>query len=527
VNGRAPHVAKPRLLILIVAYHAERTIVDVLSRIPHELAEDYHVEVLVIDDSSDDRTFERGEEVRRAQTLPFKLHVLYNPVNQGYGGNQKIGFQFALDRRFDFVALVHGDGQYAPECLPQLVRPLADGVADAVFGSRMLETGGALRGGMPLYKLVGNKILTTAQNALLRTNLSEFHSGYRVYAVEALRQIPFRLNTNDFHFDTEIIVQLVLAKQRVLELPIPTYYGDEICRVNGMKYAWDVTAATLRGRIQEWSLLYDRKYDLEPQHGHGHYVPRLTYENPKTFVLDHVQPGSRVLDLGCAGGYVGAQLRERGCHVTGVDILPLAEGIELDAFYRHDLDDPELPVDVGDFDYVLLLDVVEHLRSPEEFMERLAAQMQLHPEQKLILSTGNVAFGLLRLMLLAGQFNYGKRGILDLTHTRLFTFATLRRLLEGAGFEPQLIRGMPAPFPLALGDGSRSGRALLRLNRSLIRLRKQLFSYQILVVAQPRPSLGYLLEQAHAETQVRVEALEAAEPEIPAAVPAARAGSRS
>ncbi len=122
--------------------------------------EEYEVEVLVLDDSSKDLTFEKSREAVRDGAIPFPLHVLFNPVNQGYGGNQKIGYHFAIERGFDFVALVHGDGQYAPECLPELVRPLRDGEADAVFGSRMLEKAAALRGGMPLYKYVGNKILT-------------------------------------------------------------------------------------------------------------------------------------------------------------------------------------------------------------------------------------------------------------------------------------------------------------------------------------------------------------------------------
>jgi len=498
--------AKPRLLIFVVAYNAERTIEDVLTRIPHRLAEEYHVEVLVIDDSSLDGTFERGEEMRSTEQLPFELHVLYNPVNQGYGGNQKIGFHFAIDRDFDFVALLHGDGQYAPECLPYLVGPLARGDADAVFGSRMLEPRSALGGGMPLYKFVGNRILTGAQNRLLRARLSEFHSGFRVYSVDALRRIPFKLNTDDFHFDTEIIIQLLLADLRILEVPIPTYYGDELCNVNGLKYAWNVTGASLRARAQDLSLLYDRKFDLSPEtDGNERYVPRLAFESPHTFALDVVEPGSSVLDLGCAGGHLGARLRELGCHVTGVDLYPLANGVTLDAFYQHDLDDQNLPVDASEFDYVLLLDVVEHLQSPEGFMERLADAIKLNPGTKLVLSTGNVAFALTRMLLLAGQFNYGKRGILDLTHTRLFTFATLRRLLEGAGFNLVDIRGIPAPFRLALGE-AHTGRLLSKVNRGLIRLRPQLFSYQIFVVAQPRPSLGYLLEQAEAESQTRVAA---------------------
>ena len=130
LTTRCRSVRKPRLLILIVAYNAEKTIGPVLSRVPHRLGDEYDVEVLVLDDSSQDRTFEQTRDAQRSGALPFPLHVLFNPVNQGYGGNQKIGYHFAIEQGFDFVALVHGDGQYAPECLPDLVRPLSEGRAD-------------------------------------------------------------------------------------------------------------------------------------------------------------------------------------------------------------------------------------------------------------------------------------------------------------------------------------------------------------------------------------------------------------
>jgi 2-polyprenyl-3-methyl-5-hydroxy-6-metoxy-1,4-benzoquinol methylase len=270
-----------------------------------------------------------------------------------------------------------------------------------------------------------------------------------------------------------------------------------------MKYAWNVTGATLRARIQQQlSLLYDRKFDVSPEPTNEHYVSRLDFESPHTFALDAVEPGSRVLDLGCAGGFLGAELRRRGCHVTGIDLFPLADGIELDEFHLHDLNEWPPPVDFARFDYVLMLDVIEHLASPERFLERLAEQMRLTPQMRLVLSTGNIGFVLTRLLLLAGQFNYGKRGILDLTHTRLFTYAALRRLLDGAGFDLVSARGAPAPFSLALGD-TKSGRALARVNHALVGVRKQLFSYQFFVVAQPRPSLAYLLEQARTESAAR------------------------
>src|ERR1700748_2778253 len=157
---------KPRVLVFIVAYNAERTIRDVVLRIPVELQNTYEIDILIIYDSSADATFEKGHAVSQDPSLPFPLVVLFNPSNQGYGGNQKLGYHYALERGYDFVALVHGDGQYAPECLPTLLDPLRKGETDALFGSRMMTPSGARQGGMPIYKFLGNKILTKIENKL-------------------------------------------------------------------------------------------------------------------------------------------------------------------------------------------------------------------------------------------------------------------------------------------------------------------------------------------------------------------------
>jgi glycosyltransferase involved in cell wall biosynthesis len=195
-----------RLLIFVIAYQAERTLTAVLERIPRSVFDEYDCHVLIVDDASSDRTAEVGREYRRSHP-DIAMTVMRNEYNQGYGGNQKVGYVFAIRGGFDFVAMIHGDGQYAPEKLPHLVAPLAAGNADAVFGSRMMTHLGALKGGgMPLYKFVGNRVLTAVQNILLGTTLSEFHSGYRVYSIAALKQIAFSLNSNGFDFDTEIII---------------------------------------------------------------------------------------------------------------------------------------------------------------------------------------------------------------------------------------------------------------------------------------------------------------------------------
>jgi glycosyltransferase involved in cell wall biosynthesis len=504
---------KFRVLIFIVAYNAERTIERVLARIPATLSEEYEVEILAIDDSSADRTFEVGQKIKAAGSLPFPLHVLFNPKNQGYGGNQKIGYHYAIKNQFDFVALIHGDGQYAPEALPELLKPLSQGTADAVFGSRLLREGAALKGGMPLYKFVGNRILSWFQNRLLRTHLSEFHSGYRIYSVAALETVPFDRNTNDFHFDTEIIIQLLNAGQRIHELPIPTYYGDEICHVNGIKYAWDVMTTTLKSQAHELSIFYDSKFDCQAGHdANAHYALKIGYDSPHTATLELVPAGVKVLDLGCAGGYMGALLRrESGCHVTGVDMFPLGANITLDDFIKHDLNAGIPDVNIADYRRVLLLDVIEHLAAPEAFLDQLRDSMKYCTETKVIISTPNIGFLIIRLMLLFGQFNYGKRGILDITHKRLFTFSSLRRLLEQRGFQITESRGIPAPFPLAVGDNGLS-RLLLAVNNACLRLLPSLFSYQILVVAEPKPSLELLLQRAVDESSARAHAIARAQP---------------
>ena len=174
-----------------------------------------------------------------------------NPINQGYGGNQKIGYHYAIKNNFDFVVLLHGDGQYAPEVLTKLLKPTLNNKFNIVIGSRMVKKSLALRGGMPIYKFFGNIILTQIQNFLLSTKLAEFHSGYRIYSVNSLKRIPFYLNTNDFHFDTEILIQLFLVNEKIKEISIPTFYGDEICHVNGLKYGFNVIRMTFIASLQK------------------------------------------------------------------------------------------------------------------------------------------------------------------------------------------------------------------------------------------------------------------------------------
>jgi len=484
---------QPRLLVFVIAYYAEATLKSVLERIPRTLLDEYTCEILVVDDASEDRTAAIGREYQQAHP-EMRITVLRNQYNQGYGGNQKVGYAFAIREGFDFVAMVHGDGQYAPEELPKLVAPLRDRAADAVFGSRMLVKLHALKGGMPVYKFVGNRILTRMQNLLLGTSLSEFHSGYRVYSVVALKKVAFQLNSNAFPFDTEIIIQLLNAGQRIVELPIPTYYGGEISRVNGMKYAKDVTVATVQNVVHRAGLLYQRRFEPVSEFGNAHYDTKFGYASSHQLALDAVPPGATAIDFGAGPGEFARALVSKGCRVAVVDrSFPqsLADlGVEV---FQQDLD-AEPTFDVRGYRYLMMLDVIEHLKEPERFIERIRAQFDYSPST-LVLTTPNVAFLVQRVMLAVGQFNYGKAGILDRTHTRLFTFRSLRRLLQDAGFRIKEIRGIPAPFPKVLGKGV-AGKAALAVNQFLIRVSKTLFSYQIFVIAEGTPDVDFVLQDS-------------------------------
>lgn len=483
-----------KVLIFIVSYNADTTISDVLSRIPTELFhdQDIQVEVLIIDDGSTDNTIAKCHFYSQ-HNHEVPLTILVNPQNLGYGANQKLGYQYAIDRGFDVVCLLHGDGQYAPEELPRLLHPLLNGECEAVFGSRMMESGAALKGGMPLYKYYGNKTLTWLQNRIVGTSLSEYHSGYRLYSVSALKKLPFEYNSNVFDFDTDIIIQLHIAGCRIQEIPIPTFYGNEICNVNGIPYAFNILSSCIASRIQSLSLFYNRKFDL--QIDNEQYQSKFDFFSSHSLALNAVKSDERLLVLGCGSAALVAPFAKKGCRLS---VLDRYISLELEGLSEHcaevnlnEFDFRDLP-DAPPYDTVLALDIIEHLISPESFLEDLRQSPCLRGS-RLILTTPNVTYLPLRLMFLFGFFNYGKKGILDRTHTRLFTFDSLRRLLQQAGFDVTSMQGIPAPFPLAFGRKSWIGKALLKINKIMAMVWLGAFSYQIYCEATPLPTVDELL----------------------------------
>ncbi len=475
---------EPRIGILVVAYNAEQHLSKTLDRIPEDFF-DRVAEVFVCDDASQDDTYGVGLAYQeRSGHRPIK--VIKHPVNLGYGGNQKYGYRWAIDEGLDIVVLLHADGQYAPECLPEMVAPIVSGEADAVFGSRMMESGAAIDGGMPRYKYVGNRILSTWQNTMAGIRLTEWHSGYRAYSVRALEALPFHENSDGFDFDTEIIVQLIESGARIAEIPIPTYYGDEICHVNGLEYAWDVSKLVGRYRLHKMGFgsgelaFSSEPYELKPGPGssHGRLLNWLANRD-----------AAKVLDLGCADGALGQRIRTLGHHVTGVDVERF-EGVEdrLDDFIQADLEHG-IPDSVGSgYDIVLCADVIEHVRDPRQL---------LHDAGRLVAAGGSVIasvpnFGhwYPRTRTALGLFDYDRRGILDSTHIRFFTRRSFEHLIDDAGLVVLRREATGLPFDVAKrgsGDDDESAKVgvLGTVDKMTVKLRPQLFGYQFLYELKP------------------------------------------
>lgn len=471
---------KPKIGVFIVAYYAESTISDVLDRIPEDAMEMID-EIFLFDDSSTDRTVEVAQGM--SSVFKEKLKIFRNSVNLGYGGNQKRGYNYAIEKGFDYVVLLHGDGQYAPEVIMDLLRPLMEGEADAVFGSRMLAKGAALKGGMPKYKFIGNKILTFMQNLLLGANLSEFHSGYRAYSVKALEGLNFLENSNDFHFDTQIIIQLINMKHRIKEVPIPTYYGDEICRVDGIKYAWNVIMSTLKYKAHNMGMLYDSKYSRNEG---VRYEEKKSKYSSHYFLSKLVNSGSErnltVLDVGCASGALAQKIKQQGHTVHGMDVFEDEEiSNKCDQFFLNDVSRGLNLSENDKYDVIVYGDVLEHLKNPEEIISQ--SWRHLKDGGYIVASTGNVAHFSVRFSLLFGFFNYQERGILDRDHARLFTIGSFKKLFKKSGFKIDKKKYTPIPFELIFRNRIISG-LLEYINLGLIFLSRSLFGYQIVVRAK-------------------------------------------
>ncbi|AUW94237.1 glycosyl transferase family 2 [Sulfobacillus thermotolerans] len=233
-----------RIAVVMPAYNAETTLHRTVQEIDRTIIDD----ILLVDDNSRDGTV--------TEATRLGLPVIRHTTNKGYGGNQKTCYRAALDRGADVVIMLHPDYQYTPQLLVAMAGMIAYGTYDFVLASRILGKG-ALKGGMPRYKYVFNRLLTLIENILLGLKLSEYHTGYRAFSRQVLETLPLDRNSDDFVFDNQMIAQAHMAGFRIGEISCPTRYEAESSSINLQRsiiYGFGVIKTALEFRVHTWNI---------------------------------------------------------------------------------------------------------------------------------------------------------------------------------------------------------------------------------------------------------------------------------
>ncbi|MEI8086724.1 MAG: glycosyltransferase family 2 protein [Paludibacter sp.] len=244
INGK-------KIIVVMPAYNAEKTLEQTYNEIPFDIVD----EVILTDDFSKDHT------IAKAKELGIK-EIQIHEQNKGYGGNQKTCYNRALELGADIVIMLHPDYQYTPKLIHSLSYTIANGLYPAMMASRILGKG-ALKGGMPMIKYLANRALTLIQNILLKQKLSEYHSGYRAFSAEVLRNIKFNDNSDDFVFDNEMISQIFYAGYEIGEITCPTKYFDDASSINMVRssiYGFGVLRVSFVYRLCKWGLMKSKLY---------------------------------------------------------------------------------------------------------------------------------------------------------------------------------------------------------------------------------------------------------------------------
>lgn len=240
-----------KIVVVLPAYNAEKTLKRTYDEIPFDIVDD----VVLVDDFSKDNTSQLGREIGIK-------HVIRHEKNKGYGGNQKTCYDKALELGADIVIMLHPDYQYTPKLIPSMSHLIASDLYPVVFGSRILGKG-ALRGGMPMYKYIFNRMLTLTQNILIGQKLSEYHTGYRAFSADVLRKINYQANSDDFVFDNQMISQIFYAGFEIAEITCPTKYFDEASSINFLrssKYGLGVLSTSISHFLNKLGLLKSKIY---------------------------------------------------------------------------------------------------------------------------------------------------------------------------------------------------------------------------------------------------------------------------
>ncbi len=398
-----------------------------------------------------------------------KIESILLEDNFDVGKTHKIIFEYSQQKKYDFVILATREQyKYLITHLNELLNPLEDNIA-------------YLTGGDTYKSQFG--IINYVQKKVFKKQLNLFPN-ICIYNTTYLAKIPYLYNSDNASFVNEVAIQVVLSDFKFVEI------NSDIKTKISYQSKLQTLKVFFRAYIHSLGIFYQNMFDIIQDN--LQYSLKLGYASSHTYAINAVPANASVIDIGAGPFGVGHELKNKSCKVVTVDQFDIPDKYKLDNHIVTNLD-TNFSISTKEYDCILFLDIIEHLVNPEEFMLKLSEQFT-YKKQKIIFTTGNISFFPVRLMLLLGSFNYGKSGILDKTHTRLFTFASFKKLITDSRLTILSIKGIPAPYPKAIGNNFIS-KILLALNLFFIKISKGFFSYQIYIEAETNPSVYYIVNE--------------------------------
>jgi SAM-dependent methyltransferase len=404
--------------------------------------------------------------VHGTQALPElppvpRLHVDANPRQNDFGARRKVALDRALARGCEQVIVAEASAAGGLWEVARLWWSALERDAEVALGVPAILRVGAAR--------IANRLV-------LGPVASAWPADLRFYSAAFLRRAPFRLAADDRRFDTQVLIQARALGIRPLEVRV-----DGWDSLPGFSTRMSLSAA-IAYRLHQVHVLRCGEYLVD----HGvRYTLKRSPSSSHAQILAAIPAGARILDLGCSQGLLARELKAKGVHVTGVDVLPPEQvSPHMSAYHQRDLEDPLRLPEGRVFDCVLVSDVIEHVRSREQLLR--SVRRHLVADGRLLISTPNIAVWFYRLSLAVGRFEYGPRGVLDETHVHLYTRSTFRREVERGGFRILRERTTPLPFELVLESTGRSRPVawLTWAYHVLTRLWPGMFAYQFLLEAE-------------------------------------------
>lgn len=462
-----------KILVYLIAYDPKSALSRTLNNFSSSFISDsaFELEVLIIHDTSINST-DKEPYTNRILGSSIPITIITNPFEVGHGGNQKLAFDYAIDGGFNILVSMQENDKCSPENFIKLIEPLLTGDAQAVFGFE------------------AKRFLQILNPLIIQPDCS-------AYCTKALSTIPFHLNSNLLDFNIDVLIQLNIKKARIENISIPASIGNDTHHFSVLEYTHKIIFCSLARKLHNLGIFYNPKYDLNPSNP---YQSKFHFYSSHSKSLEYIKGNEKILSLGSGPIELVEPFIKKGAKVSILDqYIDQNMSGNCEEAISMDLDSLDLnSLKTNDrFDLILALDIIEHLKSPEKLLEELSRDKRLI-NAKIIITTPNIAFIVIRAMLLFGQFNYGNRGILDITHTRLPTFRSLKRMLTQSGYKIEKLEGIPVPFPIVINNHLISS-ALIGINNLLIKLAPSLFSFQIYCEARIGCSSHILLKATKEE----------------------------